>query len=389
MSRVVMLVNSNFWHDSRVQKEALALRQEGYGVTVFSLTMTGPREQNFRGVRLVNPTTGRLSWFPYRWSYLKACWQTLGALLREGGDVWHGHDLEALPFVFLARGLKGGKLVYDSHELWRGYDWPGSGGRWGAARRLLWQVWLWLEKALAKRCHLVITVNESCAREMAGALGIKPPLVLRNCVDPVYKIGLVPAGLRERLGLNREELLVVYSGHLKKGRGLESLLKAWAALPARGHLAFLGSGPLEEHLQGFVYSAGLKNVHFLPPVQAWEQPGFLKGASLGVVLTEERDLSSRLSLPNKLFEYVAAGIPVLASGLPEISRLVEEYGIGLLTVPGDPGSVKAALEEILNGGKKLAEFKKNILRAREELTWQEEVRRLLNAYSKIKVGNHG
>jgi len=382
--RVIMVVNSDFRHDSRVQKEALYLRRAGYDVTVFSLTMTGPQEQDIKGIRVLNPTTGSLARFPYRLSYLRAYFQVMRALLRDRADIWHGHDLETLPFIFVASKLRGGKLVYDSHELWQGYDWPGRSGRWNIARRLLWKIWLCLERVLAKRCHLVITVNESCALEMAESLGLQSPLVLRNCVDPVAEKDGSTAGLREKLGLVQGEPLVVYTGHLKTGRGLHNLLKAWAGMPGGTHLAFVGYGPLESELREFALNCRPNNVHFLPPVKAWELPGFISGATLGVVLTEETDLSSRCSLPNKLFEYIAAGVPVLATDLPEIHRLVDGCQAGVFTDPLDHNSIRAALTELLGDGERLERLRQNVLKARDNLTWQGEVSLLINEYSKLK-----
>jgi len=384
LRRVVMVSNSDFWYDSRVQKEALALSRAGYRVTVFSLTMAGPREQDMGGIRLLNPTTTGLAWFPYKPSYLKAYWQVMHALLKENGDIWHGHDLETLPFVFIAARLKRGKVVYDSHELWQGYDWPGRGGRGNIIRRLLWRGWMWIEKVLAKRCHLVVAVNESCALEMTRLLGVQP-LMLRNCVDPVVA-DCAAGGLRERLGLSCGEPLVVYAGQLQRGRGLENLLRAWAGLPGEWYLALIGRGVLEGELRNLALRAGLANIYFLPPVKAWELPGFICGASLGVALIEDTDLSKRCSLPNKLLEYIAAGVPVLASDLPEIRRLVAGYQTGVLVNPRDYGDIRNVLKELLSKGERLDRMRQNALKARESLTWEGEVSRLINGYSKIAGG---
>jgi len=382
LPRVVMLVNSDYRYDARVQKEAAALGLAGYSVTVFSLTMNVRCEQDAMGVRVLNPITEKLAWFPYKLSYLRAYWQIIQALLRERADVWHGHDLDMLPFVFIAAQLRGGKIVYDSHELWQGYGWPGRGGRWGLLRRLLWQCWLKLERTLAKHCHLIITVNESCAREMARTLRVRLPLVLRNCVDPAETAG--PAGsLREALELGHSELLVVYTGKLQKGRGLEELIKAWTGLPAGRHLAIIGRGPLEEGLRNLARSAGLKNVYFLPPVKALELAGFIHGASLGVVLIEDIDQSKHYSLPNKLLEYIAAGVPVLASQLPEIRRLVDEYQVGAFADPGDSDSIRESLNELLGNVEKLHSLRMNTLKARMSLTWRKEAGLLISEYSKI------
>jgi len=379
-----MAVNSDFIHDARVQKEALALTRSGYEVTVFALTLPGPREQNHLGIRLVNPTTGKLARFPYRLSYLKAYWQTLRALLKEQAEVWHGHDLEILPFVYTASRLKGGKLVYDSHELWSGYDWPGRSGGLGPVRRLVWGAWLRLEKWLARRCHLVITVNRSCAREIGNRLGIQPPLVLRNCADPAQGLGSPCGGLRAELGLDHGEPLVVYVGLLQEGRGLENLVHAWSGLPVGAHLAFVGRGPAESGLKNLAERARLNNVHFLAPVRAQELPEFISGASVGVVLIEGNDLSKYYSLPNKLFEYLAAGVPVLASGLPEIRQLVDEYQVGVFADPRDPVSIRSTLTGLLSGRTcSLEQLRQNALQASRYLTWQREVGLLINEYSKL------
>ena len=384
MASVIMAVNSDIRHDARVQKEALALVRAGYKVTVFSLTMPGPREQTHLGIKLINPTTGHLARFPYRLSYLRAYWQTMRALLSERADVWHGHDLEMLPFVYAAARLKGGKLVYDAHELWSGYDWPGRGGPMGPARQLVWKIWLKLEKWLAGRCQLVITVNRSCANEIATQLGIKTPLVLRNCADPVPELGGPYGGLRSMLGLAGGEPLVVYAGLLQAGRGLENLIRAWVGLPAGVHLAFVGRGPAESELKNLAAQAGLSKVHFLAPVGAPELPEFIRGASLGAVLIEGNDLSKYYSLPNKLFEYLAAGVPVLASGLPEIRRLVEKYRVGVFADPRDPGNIRSVLAGLLSGQSgTLEQLRQNALQASQSLTWQEEVGLLIDEYSKL------
>jgi len=380
-----MLVNSDYRYDARVQKEAAALGMAGYSITVYSLAMDVRGEQNVMGVRVLNPITGKMAWFPYKLSYLRAYRQLIRALLREKADVWHGHDLDMLPLAFAAAKLKGGKLVYDSHELWQGYDWPGRGGKWSLLRRLLWQGWLGLEKALAKHCHLIITVNASCAREMARILGVRPPLALRNCADPA-ETGGSAGSLRGALGLGHNELLVVYTGKLQKGRGLEKLLTAWAGLPAGCHLAIIGRGPLEGRLRDCARSAGLKNVYFLPPVNALELPGYIRGATLGVVLIEDTDQSKYYSLPNKLLEFIAAGVPVLASKLPEISRLVDEYQVGVFADPGDSADIRKSMSELLGDAEKMRFLRLNALKARTSLTWRKEAGLLISEYSKITGG---
>jgi glycosyltransferase involved in cell wall biosynthesis len=249
----------------------------------------------------------------------------------------------------------------------------------------LWKGWLWLEKALAKRCHLIITVNNSCAGEMARSLGVRLPLVLRNCVDPAAAGGFA-GGLRETLGLGRGERLVVYIGILQKGRGLEELIKAWAGLPADWHLAFIGQGALEGSLRDLALSAGLENVYFLPPVKAWQLPEFIRGASLGVVLIEDVDLSKHYSLPNKLLEYIAAGVPVLASDLPEIRRLVDEYQVGVFTDPRDSGRIRESLRKLLGDVEKLDTLRQNTVKAGKNLTWRKEAGLLISEYSKITEG---
>jgi len=377
-----MIVNSDFRHDGRVQKEALSLAAAGYAVTVFALTARRPEEGRWPGVRVINPLSGSLAWFPYKLAYLAAYRQLLGALRREKCAVWHAHDLDVLPFAFLAAKLQGSKLVYDAHEYWPDYDWPGYGGRVSLARRLLWAGWRRLERRLARRCDLIVTVGEDIARLMAGEFKAPVPLVVRNCVDPVSPDYAGPT-LRCVLNLAADVPLVVYTGKLLKGRGLENLVCALAGLP-EVHLAVVGEGSLAGRLAEMAAVAGTAaRVHFVPPVPPPFVAGLISDASLGAALIEDASLSKRYSLPTKLFEYVAAGLPLLITDLPEMAGLVRRHGMGLALADAGPEQIKAALTKLLAEPGRLAQLKAGAVRAGRELNWRNEVSLLTHAYAEM------
>jgi glycosyltransferase involved in cell wall biosynthesis len=377
-----MIVNSDFRRDGRVQKESFALAAAGYAVTVFALNTCRPEDEQWAGVRVVNPLSGSLAWFPYKPGYLAVYRQLLSALRREKCDVWHAHDLDVLPFAFVAAKLQGSRLVYDAHEYWQDYDWPGYGGRVSFVRRLLWAAWRRLERRLAGRCDLIITVSEGITRLMAQEFRMPVPLLVRNCVDPVSPAYAGPR-LRRVLNLSADVPLVVYTGRLLKGRGLGNLVRALAGL-LEMHLALVGEGPMASVLAELAEDMGAAGrVHFVPPVSPLTVPGLISDASLGAALIEDVSLSKRYSLPTKLFEYVAAGLPLLVTGLPEMAALVRRHGMGLVLDDTGPERIKTALEGLLAEPGRLAQLKAGSIRAGRELNWRNEVSLLTHAYAEM------
>ena len=195
------------------------------------------------------------------------------------------------------------------------------------------------------RADAVITVTRRDRRADAGALrAARAPRgrPQRRPSSPARRRR--PACCAARLGIEREPL-VLHQGAPAPDRGGEQLIDAMAELPA-AHLVFLGSSPFsgyEDGLREQAAAAGLGDrVHFLPSVPLERLLEHTADADVGVSLLQDTCENHRLALPNKVFEYVAAGVPVVVSDLPELTRLVEQHGIGWTVAARRPGGARRA-----------------------------------------------
>ncbi len=189
------------------------------------------------------------------------------------------------------------------------------------------------------------------------------PVVLRNAsrTRPLER----PNVIRNETRIGAASPIVLHLGQLRHGRGCEHLLQSFVNVP-NANLVFLGSGPLDTTLRRQAESLGLRErIHFMMPVPSDEVLDYAASADIGVVLLEDSCLNHHFALPNKLFEYLAANVPVLASDLPELRRIVRRYDVGLMANPGDPNDIARKLNQMLSDPDRLARWKRNSHRAVE------------------------
>ena len=257
-------------------------------------------------------------------------------------DLYFASDLYVLPALAQAARRHGGRLVYDSRELYAALD-SSAGRPWVSA------AWRAVERRHIGRADAVLTVGDAIADRLAQAYRIDRPTVLYNApeVPGAERATPPPTPRSPLLGPDDGRLVVLYQGLLRAGRGLPALVEGARRVPDV-RLVVIGEGDLGDDLaRGGAALGDRFALHpFVPPdALARVTPG----ADLGACLIEPHTESLRLSLPNKLFEYLAAGVPVLASPLPEIRRVVDQ-GVGVLADPDDPAAVAAALRRALDPG---------------------------------------
>ncbi|ACY48737.1 glycosyltransferase [Rhodothermus marinus] len=252
--------------------------------------------------------------------------------------VYHASDLYVLPALAAAARRHGGRLVFDARERY-----PYVAGT--AGRPLRQHFWKLVERRYIRRADLVLTVSDGIAAHLVRDYGIAPPLVLYNA--PEASAAADPsASLRRRLALPDHMVVFLYQGHLRPGRGCLLPLEALPDVPD-AVLVYLGDGPLAPIIRERSAALGVADrVHLLPPVLPDELLAVTASADVGLVLLEDTCLNHRLALPNKLFEYLAAGVPVLASALPELRRVVETYRVGCVVDPANPGALAAAMRRL-------------------------------------------
>jgi len=298
------------------------------------------------------------------------------AARRLGAHVFHAHDLNTLPVAHYLAQRTGGKLVYDSHELYV------EAGAMADAERSAWR---WLEARLIQDCDAVFTVCPSIAQALASRYGVREPEILRNCPPRRGDVG--PRDhFRETLGLPASERIVLYQGGYSPNRGLLELIEAARSFPDGATLVMMGWGAVEGSLREQVERDGLTNrVRFLPPVSQEVLLDWTASADVGVIPFQAANLNNYFSCPNKLFEYLQAGIPVATSNYPELSRVVVGDGVGRTFDPASPTAIAAAVAHLLEAldDPELAE---RLRRARARYCWEVEEATLLRTYEALLPG---
>ena len=248
-------------------------------------------------------------------------------------DLYLASDLYTLPALASRSRRTGAALIYDSRELYTALD-SSAGKPWVSA------VWRAVESRSIRHADAVLTVGDAIADALEDAYSIPRPTVLYNAPDGL-EAGDRTVLARELSLPDDDRMVVLYQGLFREGRGLPALVEA-ARRVEDVRLVLIGEGDLEVDASGL--GDRLVMSPFVPPDRL---ATLTPGADLGTCLIEPLTESLRLSLPNKLFEYLAAGVPVLASPLPEIEAVVGQ-GVGVLADPSDPDAVARALRRALD-----------------------------------------
>jgi glycosyltransferase involved in cell wall biosynthesis len=375
--RVCMLLHKSLTHDARVQREARELAEAGHDVTVLELDETGAGEPAgtpapFTRASACPPAwmAGRLPFALYRLAFL-ATFARRAVQLRP--DVVHAHDVMMLIPALAARRLTGARLVYDTHELTSGVAY-----RRGLRARLA----VAIERVGIKRAVAVITVSDAIAERLRASYGLaRTPQVVRNAC--ALERPRTDGGLRRRLGLDNAPL-VLYQGWVAPRRGCEALVAAMRGVPD-AHLALLGDGDegYVARLRELADRSGVTGrVHFARAVPLAQLLAHTREADVGVALFEAGCENYRLTLPNKLFEYLAAGVPVVAGEGTEVGRVVAAARVGWTADPEREESVAVALRAALQA-RGDASLRERVRAFDERFAWGREREGLLQVYAAL------
>lgn len=372
--RVCMVVFGDLAFDFRVFREACALSDAGHEVAIVTSHFGGSLPsvwKRFR-IRSIPIDRGR----SLRRSYPVFWRHALAAASDERAEVYHAHDLDALwPACRAATRLRAA-LVYDSHELFTGQSSLVN-------RPLVRGFWRHMEGWLISRVDRVVTVSLGIARQLAVTYRlVREPAVVRNL--PPLRDPVRSERLRMSLGLSGDGLpLALYQGGFLVDNGLREVIEGMGRVHS-GRLALMGSGPTESGLRCQVAMSGLQDrVRFLARVPFPDLHEHTCGADIGLCVIRPSGSSFSLSLPNKLFEYFMAGIPVLAGDTPEIRAVIEQTGAGVLVDPLDPGAIGSALESLLAEAPRREALARAARSAARRYCWEQEAPRLLEVYRSL------
>ena len=239
------------------------------------------------------------------------------------------------------------------------------------------KIWTLLESSMLPRIRYAFTVSASIAFEYRRKYGINMHIV-RILPNRMESLPLQQFSLRQHL-----ERIIMYQGSLNAGRGLEVAIRAMCFME-NSLLVIAGSGYLEGELRKLVGSLALhEKVRFLGRIQPEDLRKDTVQAELAISLEENLGLNYYYALPNKLFDYIQARVPVLVSGLPEMASVVEKYKVGMITDSRDPVQLAEVYSSMLEDHAQQKKRKDNLELAAAELCWENEEPALLDLYSRI------
>jgi len=296
-----------------------------------------------------------------------------------GADIYHAMAYMGIPVALALAKRSGGRVVYDARDIY--VDANNLARLPGPIRRVLAR----LERGWARRADAVVTVNRPYAEVMARRWDLPLPLIVMNCsyrrdpVDPPVR------RFHERFGLDPATAVILYQGGFAAHRGIEQLLDAIGSVP-QAVLVLLGYGPLESTYRVRAAEPVLAGrVHVMSAVQPTELLDWVAAADVVAMPIQPSTLNHRLTTPNKLFEALAAGVPVVASDLPGIAGVVRETGCGLLVDPTDPVAIAGAIREILEWTPEVRRGHRDraLAAAHETYNWESQAGRLFGRYAEL------
>lgn len=273
------------------------------------------------------------------------------------------NDLDTLLPNFLASKIKKKPLVYDSHEYFTGV--PEL-----TENVVAKKVWESLEKLIFPRLKNVMTVNDSIAGLYNAQYGNKVH-VIRNL--PFRKN--IPIVSKKELGLPEDKKIILLQGAgINKDRGAEEMVEAIFFMHSSKEIfLIIGDGDVIPQLEDRIWRHGLENKVILKGKLPLEELiKYTAVADLGVSMDKDTNINYRYSLPNKLFDYIQCGVPVFASNLVEVKKIIDEYEVGFIATNHEPSYLAQRIEKILEDEEVLNQMKLNAKKAAEELCWENE-----------------
>jgi glycosyltransferase involved in cell wall biosynthesis len=296
-------------------------------------------------------------------------------------DLIHGMAYMGIPVALAIADAQTPRprVVYDARDIYM------DAGNLARTRGVVRAAVAKAEKRWARRADRVITVNQPYADVMAKRFGVTGPLVVMNCSYRFQPPDPRPRRFHERLGLDPACRVVLYQGGFSPARGIEQLFEAIPTIDD-AVLVLMGYGHQEAVYRERAEGDDLRGrVHILPAVRPIELLDWVASADVVAMPIQPTTLNHRLTTPNKLFEAMAAGVPVVASDLPGMAPIVRETRCGLVVDPTDPAAIAAACREILGASADEARAwrERSLAAAHSTYNWERQADVLFDEYSRL------
>ncbi len=367
-NKVVMAVTNDIVTDNRVNRIAMTLMEMEFEVTVCGRNYPGKN-------KLDKPfLTHRFSLCFNKGPLFYANYniRLFFYLLFKKYDIIVSNDLDTLPACYMASKLKKSKLVYDSHEYFT--EVPEL-----VDRPKVKRIWEKIEKSILPKLKHCYTVSQSIANAYNEKYGTKFK-VIRNLPEIIQRenenVEITPP-------FTTNKPVVIYQGAVNLGRGIEEAIKA-IHLVNEVNFVIIGIGDLYEKIKSMVVEEKLQDRVFLTGrIEPEKLRQITKLATIGISVEKDMGLNYRFALPNKLFDYIRAEVPVLTGSLPEMKRVVSDYKVGISIDEITPQAIASGIKSMLSSPESYAQWKENCKAAGEILCWENEKLILKDIFHKV------
>ncbi len=379
--RVCDVVLNSIWYDPRVIKQLN--EYNNCGIDLFAVGLRDKKMNDFE----VSKLPGRVTIVPVEEKYYRQNRTILTKIVREitiikrlknaiiesKAGVIHANDLDTLLPAFLASKVLKCRLVFDAHEVF-------SENQNIASSKLKHAYWSLIERILIKKVDLLVCVSNSALNYYKEKYGVNKAIVVTNSAQKSDLSTLLPK--------NKAFFEVINHGQYYPGRGYDIMLKA-AQEEKSKHIRYVlrGFGTMEAELKDFAKRNSINNVIFEPPVKVYELIAYAARSMVGVAITEPVCLNFKLSVSNKLFEYAAAGLPVIMSDIPEHVYLNNKFHFGIILKENSASCLRNAVEKMYSDQDFYNTCAENALKMSEVLNWSQEFKKLLDIEYEMIGGN--
>jgi glycosyltransferase involved in cell wall biosynthesis len=368
--KIMISVTNDLVTDQRVYKVSKSLVNNGYTVILVGRKLKNslPVKPEFKSKRF------RLVFKKKVLFYAEYNIRLFLFLLFSDADIYLSNDLDTLPACYLASRIKRKIIVYDSHEYFT--DVPEL-----VDRKKVQRIWERIERKLLPKIKHTYTVCDSIADIYHKKYGINMNVV-RNIPSKEKPAELYTPELFHGFDAKR---IILYQGSVNIGRGIEQAIRAMEFIQ-NAVLLIIGDGDIKKDLEHLASELKLQEkIIFTGKIPFDQLYSYTKRAHIGLTIEENIGMNYYYALPNKLFDYIRAGVPVLASRLPEIEKIVSAFDIGCFIEDHAPGHIAEKINGMLDSPDLLIRWKNNLKIASDELSWENEEKILMSVFNTINL----
>lgn len=369
MKKITIGFLGNIYFDTRTFNLRKSLTDFGHEVSFVGYDWLSEGFKSIKEKKIrIRKLKKRISFYFYLYFFVSQFY----SLIRLKTDIYFSADFYSLPASVIAAKLRRVKVYYDSREIYT--ELPAL-----LNRSLLKKIFMMIEKFFIKRTDVVFTTGDMDSGYIEKLFNLNKTYVLRNL--PLSNQEINPINYFDKYNIPTAAKIILYQGIIVPGRGIE---KCFKTLQNQNDLflIILGGGEYFEHYKSLSKSIGInERVIFVGKVPQGELINYTAGAFAGVSIINNISINNEYALPNKLFEYVMARIPVIASDLVQMKKIVNEYDIGETITGSDEGELLKVINKWSDDPALYKKLKENCKKAAMTLNWEKEFTNIYHLFS--------